>query len=486
MSQPAYNASELDGTQGVVSPSSGRLALVGPCAGGTVNLPQTFGRVKELVAALGGSTPTQPGPTVEAAAHYLERYGKPVVVVPTAKTVPGAYGTVTNGITGTSVPTADAVVLPQDDYEVLIKFVAGGTRGTTGITYQWSLDGGRTPSPVTALGTAQFIQIGSDVKINLGAGTILAGDTVSVRTTAPAANSSDLAAAFDALRNSTIQWEIVEVVGPLDATTFDTVELKMQALFSSGRARTWVGNARMPNAGESEAAYLAALTGIFGAKSSKLGALCAGAQKIVSSVSGRQYRRPVSFVYAAREASLSEEENSADVNKGALPCAIRDQNGNPDEHDETLSPGLDDARFVTLRTWDEGPQGVYVNRPRLFSPDGSDFYLVPHRRVLNIANRVLRDYFIRRLNQGVEVDRKTGFILESAAMEIEAGAQAVLEAALLAKPKASGCTVVVSRTDNLLTTKLMNVSARVIPLAYVETITLELGFLNPVLQPVAA
>jgi len=480
MSQPAYNVNELDGTQGVTQPSSGRLALIGPCAGGTVALPQTFGRVKELVAALLG------GPTVEAAAHYIERYGKPVVVVPTAKSVAGAYGAIGGTMAGTSVPTADTVVLPQDDYEVYIKVIAGGTRGTAGITYQWSLDGGRTPSPVTALGTAVFIQIGTDVKILLGAGTLVAGDTITCRTTAPAPNSTDLAAAFDALRNSTIQWEIVEIVGPIDATLFDTIELKMQALFSAGRARTWIGNTRMPNLGESEAAYLSALTGIFATKSSKLGALCAGATKVVSSVSGRKYRRPVSFVFAAREASLSEEKNSANPNDGALPCAIRDDNGNPDEHDETLSPGLDDARFVTLRTWDEGPQGVYVNRPRLFSPDGSDFQLVPHRRVMNLANKALREYFIRRLNSEVLVDRKTGYILEQEALEIEAGALAVLEAVLLAKPKASGCSVAISRSDNLLCTKLMNISARVIPLAYVENIVLELGFTNPVLQPVAA
>jgi hypothetical protein len=251
---------------------------------------------------------------------------------------------------------------------------------------------------------------------------------------------------------------------------------------ASGKYHAWIGNTRMPNLDETEAAYLASLSAAFASKASVHGDLCAGACKLTSSVSGRKYQRPIAYAVAAREANASEEVNTADVNLGDLKgVSIRDNNGNADEHDESLNPGLDDARFTVLRTW-EGIAGVYVNRPRLFSPEGSDFQLLTHRRVLNLAHAALRTYFARRLNKPVLVDVATGFILEAEALEIEAGALALLSATLLAKPKASGALFALSRTDNLLSTKTLTGQARVVPLSYPEFINLDLGFFNPALQ----
>ncbi len=199
-------------------------------------------------------------------------------------------------------------------------------------------------------------------------------------------------------------------------------------------------------------------------------------------MSGRQYRRPTSFQAAALEASVSEEINIAAINVGRLPStSIRDLNGNPLHHDESINPGLDDSRFTVFRTFD-GVQGVYVNLARLFSAAGSDFDLHTKRRVLNLANEALRLYFLRRLNEPILVDQETGFILEQEAREIEAGARAIMRSRLRVKPKASGIEFALSRTDNILSTKTLTGTARVIPLSYPEQIEIEVGFLNPALQ----
>ncbi len=483
MTQPKVTITELDGALGVLPPSAGALfALAGVSSSGPVDTPATYARTKDVIAAFGA------GPLVEAACHFIERYGRPVVLVRTGNSVAGVPGTlVTTDWTGTSIATLDATGLPNDDYEGYLVVVTGGTIGTAGITFQWSLDGGRTLSPVTALGTAiTFAFPGAGgVNLDFAAGTVVAGDTLSFRTTAPNWNATELGTALEALKNTAALWELCHIVGPVDATAFDAIELKFAAMLAAGKYRAWVGNARMPNVGETEAQYLSALSGIFASKAAVYGALCAGAEKLTSSVSGRKYRRPVSFAYAAREASVSEEVNTADINLGPLAgVSIRDANGNADEHDESLNPGLDDARFVTLRTWD-GLGGVYVNRPRLFSAAGSDFELLPHRRVMNLAHAALRSFFLRRVNKPVRVDATTGFILEADALEIEAGARAAMRSALLAKPKASGIQFALSRTDNLLSTKTFTGTGRVIPLAYPEFIDLEVGFLNPALQVVA-
>jgi hypothetical protein len=242
----------------------------------------------------------------------------------------------------------------------------------------------------------------------------------------------------------------------------------------------------MPTVAESEAAYLTAFGTALGAKSTKYGAICYGSCKLTSSVSGRKYKRPTAFWYAALEAAASEEVNTADVSRGAIAGVnITDDNGNPDEHDESINPGGDDARAVTARTHTLYP-GVYVNRPRLYSPDGSDYQLVPHRRVINLAHDALTSYFTIRLSKPVKVNKDTGYILESEALEIEAGATAAMRSALLAKPKASAVSFTLSRFDNILSTKTMTGSARVTPLAYPETFNLDVGFVNPALQVQAA
>ena len=487
MSQPAVQITELDGAVGILPETQGRiLAIVGPSSSGPTDTPATFARKSDVVANY------ERGPLVEAAAYALEKYGRPVCLVRTGQSVAGSYpAAAAHGgtVTGTSTVTVDnGGTEPDDDYECYFIVITGGTIGTAGITFQWSLDGGRTLSPVTALGTANSFVFpdSGGIGIDFAAGTLVAGDLVTFRADAPNWNASEIGDALDALFASNINWEICQIVGPIDGTTFDTIDPKFTGAIANGKFRSWVGHARMPNLAETEAAYLTALDGIFSAKATVHGELCAGAAKTSSGVSGRSYRRPPSFAIAPLQQVRSEEKNIAEINGNALPgLSIRDSNGNADEHDESINPGLDDSRFTVLRTW-VGYAGVYVNRSRIFSAAGSDFFLHTHRRVLNLAHAALRAYFTRRLSKPVLVDATTGFILEEEAREIEAAATAALKAVLSGGPKASGWSVTISRTDNLLSTKTLTGDARVIPLAYPEFINIELGFINPALQVVAA
>lgn len=487
MSQPAVNINEQDGALGTLPSGDKYHAAVGYSVGGTVavNTPGAYARSRDIINGFGA------GPLVEYGCHYVETYQRPIVLVRTAGSVAGNKGTlVISGVTGTSVITSTGT--PNDDYELAWKVITGGTIGVAGITYQWSLDGGRNWSLVTALGTANTFAFpgAGGLGLAFAAGTLIAGDNVTARTTAPTWNSADLAAGLTPLGNTAIAWREVHVVGPIDATTFDTIETFMSGQSTAHKPRAWVGNTRVPNVGEDEATYLAAMNTIFSTKATVYGDLCSGAEKLTASGNypGRKYKRPVSWSVAARSGAVSEEVNIADPNLGSLPgVAIRDVNGNVDEHDESINPGLDDARFTVLRTF-PGRAGIYVNRPRLFSAAGSDFFLVPHRLVMNLAREAAYSYLVGRLNKPVLVNATTGKILEAERLEIENGLDAAIRAVLMAKPKASGggypqgkfC--LVSADDNLLSTRTLTVDGRIIPLAYIETINFSLGFYNPALQ----
>jgi len=480
MTTPKVTITTTDGGLGTVPNQGGKLvAVLGPAVSGVYETPAGYGRPKDVIAAFTS------GPLVEWATYFQARYGRGAIPIRTHATgTAGSAGSlVTTGVLGTSAVTIGGTPAPTDDLDVVFKVVTGGTIGTAGITYQTSLDGGRTFSPVTALGTATTLTIsGTATELDFAAGTLLAGDKVTYTTHAPAPSAVELGAALTALGNSNLDWEFALIATPITAAIFDQLETSFAAMQAAGKYRAWIGNTAMPTPGQSEAAFKTAMDAIFTSKATTIGSVYAGDAKTFSAVSGRIYRRPVALSVGAMQASVSEEVDIADVDLGPVPgVSIVDDNGNPENHDEAVYPGLDDSRFGTLRTWNNR-NGVYVTRPRVLSSAGSDFSIMPYRRVMNLYAETLLFYMTRRLAKPIRISKKTGFIIEVDALEIELGAQKSLEAVLMKKPKASGITFNVSRNDDLLGTKTLTGDGGLIPLAYPEFINLSIGFKNPSLQ----
>ena len=478
--QPSVSEQELQNALGVIPSGSKSLACVGVGSAGPVNPPAAYGSKTALVADFGY------GPLVEMGCRAIDQ-GIVALVCRTGQTTAATTGTVSLTGTGTSVPTADSTNAPLDDFQVRIKIITGGTRGTTGITYQWSVDGGRTYSAIIALGTAVIIALPADtgVVIAIAAGTLVAGDIIACTTVAPCPNATEVGTALTALQSTTSEWTVAGLAFPLTATLFDAVETSFAAMSAAGKPRAYVGNFRIPTDSESESTYKAAFDTAFSAKATIYGSICAGAAQIASGYSGRAYRRAIAFHVAPETARRDEQTNIADVNLGpAVGVSLADANGNNVYHDESINPGLDDSRACVLRTWPDGPQGVYVNTPQIMCAAGGDFSRMPYRRVMNLARRTVRLYLIGRLNHEIRVNATTGFILEEEALDIEAGINARLKAVLGSAPKASGWSGVVRRNDNILSTKTIHVDTRIVPLAYPETIVETIGFTNPALKTV--
>lgn len=482
---PDVQITEIDGNLGVQPAGDPYFVLVGPCDSGPLNTPAAFARTQDVVTTFGG------GPLVEAACYHIATFNQPAVIVRTGNSVAATESAIdVTGITGTSVVTLGADTTANDDYEAGFVTVNGGTIGTLGITIQWTLDGFRTLSPITALGTANtFVIPGSGgVGFAFAAGTLIAGDKAFFRTVAPNWNATELGAALTTLNASTFPWDVAEIVGPIDATAFSALGVSFGAM----PEKAWIGNTRIPTASETEGTYKTALDGIFSNLATTFGDLCAGAAWVTSGVTFRQYLRPISHAVAPLTATVSPEIDISAIDNGLLVgVRIRDANGNPVSylHDERNSPGLDDSRFTTLRTWD-GVQGVYVTNSRLFSPAGSDFQWFQHRRILNLLKRTTRIYFQRRLSKPIAVDTNTGFILESEAVAIETAANAAIRSVLMTVPMVSGGAfgkfnfVKVNRSDNLLSGNSLRIQEGVVPLFYPKKFIINTGFNNPIVNPV--
>ena len=380
--------------------------------------------------------------------------------------------------TNTASASVTAGTYPDNDYQIVVEFTKGGALGTAGIEYRYSTANGRagTWSPTRALGTALAIVIpgtgGFGLTLGDSAETIGTGASLYVRTFAPSSSLGAIQAALTALFLNKTSWEDVYICGALDAAMILGIDAIFAAAYSvtPNGEKYWIGNADVPDDGETEAAYLARMGTLSdAARSCYFGSVCAGDAKYTDALTGYLHKRPVALLVAIEQASVTPNIDVARVDRPGLPAMLADDNGNPDCHDESNDPGLDDLGFVTLRTM---PEGVYVTNPRIFSPAGTNVEMVPHRKCLNLHTRVAKNYFRKVLSNDLFADTATGYLLESEAARLEKGVNDAENDTLRTPGWISGQEVTISRTDQLIgvATPTITVSGQLQPKAYPKLI----------------
>lgn len=451
---PNTTITKQDGNTGVVKPSNtGVLAIIAPAEKGTQNQAGSYARKADALSTFGL------GILVEAAQYFMSTAKKPLVLIRAAASTAAAYGTPDiSGVTGTSVVTASATT-PLDDYNFTFVVVHGGTIGVAGITYKYSFDG-KTFSPITALGTAStaafnvpVVNTASGVSLDFAAGTLVAGDKVTVSTTGARMTNADLVDALEALRVSKLPWDSVLVLNcPADSTTIATLDSWLSGLEGRGVFRNGYMNTRFKNAGETEATFAAAMATLVASSASIRIDVGCDAGDLPSGVTGLVQPRPVALGVAARALSFSIGVDPAYVANGPIPgFTIADDSGNPKWHDEDLFPGLDDLRLTTFRTID-GEDGVFITNANLLSSGGSDYVWDQHARTMNAAATITHRILNHQLSRGVRKRAKdpvTGkvYILEEDAAALEILVNAALERELENDVVDVAC--VLSRTNDL-------------------------------------
>ena len=480
--------SESDYNLGATSPDDGQgLAIIGMCTGSLAVAKPT--RVRRIADVIELATA---GPLVCVAAILIEHLGMPVTLVNSGVTTNGSYGTITKSISGTSDVTGSSGTLPKDSFDVKVIFTVGGTVGTAGIKYTYSLDGGLTTSPEQSLGTATSITLPGSTVFDLeSTETVVANDYFTCRTAAPKWNDSQMTDAITALSQYQQPWEAGLILGPATATNVANIETSAASLLQMGSPKTFFTDFRRRNvSGETRTQYITAFGTEFGSTSCKFTSIGADVVKVLSSESVYgsmkwRLKRQISVALALRAMQIRPGQDPAHVRLGPLPSAfqIAANDGNPDDHDEFLFPGLDALRASSLRSR-LGRPGVYIKNHRIKSSPGSDFEFVQHRRCMNVAERVATNKLELCSSQDVLVNRKTGYILEAEALAIENEVNAALREALVKTGDVTSAKWKCSRTDNLLSTKTLNGDLQIVPKAYIKTINGKASFYNPALNVV--
>lgn len=488
----------VDGGATVVVPSQSVQLVIGTSISGTAGQivatknPQTLQSVFTA------------GPLVEAAAYPLLAGGT-VLAMRAAKNTSGSARAVTFVGTGTSVITTsvDATNGAFDEYYVVFKVIAGGTIGVAGITFQLSLDAGRTFGPVLALGTANTYAIpNTGVTLNFAAGTLVAADQATFSTIAPIWNDANVQACLNTFQASQYgiigigSTHIVGISAGADATAFDGYLATLASGYLFTRSFVDVRDAspaaKWGGTGETEATWIGSIQTDYSAVSAKR--ICAGAghwnmpSAFANAAYGApRYRRNMTWAAAARQVTVPPQRHIGRVRDGALGRIVVDPVNDPLDgfvyHDERVTPGLDyllagtGGRFMTTRTR-IGLPGVYVSNPLLSSPLGSDFYLKPLGDVLDVACTIVHQAGQQFVNDDLRVSGAGNTIDERDARGIENAINAQLQALMVGQKMCSSVSVVVDRTNNLLVSKVVNITVVVTSRAYVLQENVTIGFQN--------
>lgn len=471
---PNVNMQKTDGNLGVASSTDRILAVVGPSSAGTVGVAVSVTNKADLVTAFGQ------GPLVEACGYMIAR-GLPVVAVRSTGSTVGAYGAiVATGKTGTSTITAGGSA-PQGDYDPVVQILTGGTVGTAGIVFRYSLDGGVNFSQGKSQGTATTMTLENGVSFALGAGTLIANDTWSTSTTAPKSSSSDLAIALTALSDYSGEWLRVLVLADADTTILAQGASFTDPFHADGKYPEVITNVRPRGAAETRAAYQTALAAIAAAVQSAEVSCCVDQGETISEISGRRLRMPQSVPYAARTMLVDDAVDPSAKADGAVPnFFLTNAAGVSVYHDERKNPGLDVLGFTTLRSYGGRPvsPGVYVNNARVLSGAGSDYRFFQHSAIVNRVIEAAYSLLLPRLSQAVLLEAATGRIREDVAKSIEDACTTELRSRFADPGRVSGVRLVLSRTDNVLSTDTLSFSVQVQPLGYVKQFVGKVGLVR--------
>lgn len=475
MPKPDVTITISDGALGLAGNNPENLhAKLGLSSGGTANTVYSYGDISSAKAQL------LAGPLLEDIAFHLATAGGPVLAVPVTPSNVGTVGTVTRTGTGPT-PGMATTGTPRDAYSVIGKIVTGGAVGTA--SFQISFDGGVTYSPTyaTAATVSTFVA-STGLTLTFVAGTYIAGDLYTFTTVAPTYSSSDLNTAIDALLADARDVAFIHVVGTVggadDATKISNfvafataVATKMATAETAKRWQFAVLEA--PEVAEGAWAASA----VWAAFASTRISPALGRITIQSQVSGRQTSRSVAAAYLSRLAKTPVQEHPGKTARGPLSGIVSIS------RDERATPNGDVARFTTITTF-PGIAGYYITSGKMAAGAGSDFAEVQNRRVVDKACRLTNAALFQFLNADLRVNAVGGTLFEADARTVEDYVDGIVRSGLVSNNGASDLKITVDRASNVLSTKTVPTTVRVIPKGYANFITADVGLLNPALQVV--
>ena len=465
---------------------------MGVASAGAVDTPTLISNQRQLKETFGLH-----GPLVDAVGYILDHAGGPVVATRLTGSAAATYdGASTDAMTASSgagedneVNVAVADSAPKNDYDVLLTIVEGG--GRTASTFTYSLDGGQTNSPALAAGAT--IALGdSGVELHFEVGTTapyVAGATYATVAKCARPDATNLGTAFDAIEQSLLRFDFLVLAGAggtagEQVTLASTCSTRLAALFNTFDRPYGL----IMSAGDDDAADV--LTAWASFTDSRVARMYGHFRTApVFAITGRALPNQPNLNFAAMRAAgnvistdLAQTDGAASV--GAAPGAVSIS------HDEFLNEaGLNDAKIGTMRTY-PNLTGFFLTNVCLASPVGSDFEFWQHRRIMDLACKIVSEQHSRLVSSSVIVKNDgTGSLTEFAARSIEKKVQRALDNVIGSATRGVGPTAIdgtighvveiryqVDRSNNVLSTKTLIATVSIVPRGYLKNLEATLSY----------
>jgi hypothetical protein len=232
-------------------------------------------------------------------------------------------------------------------------------------------------------------------------GIITAGDSFTAETTAPRWSVAELGVALDVVATLPASQDFDGILlcgAVISQAELDAIAAKVEALRIGARWKRFSPHFRMRNTSESISAYATAYEAAFGTTTQRTSYGPAPSWYVQSSHPNRFGQvdvRPFNIAFMARLCTVREDINPTDesappVGFGSLVGYVRDPN-NPsnvlpravdDGHTELFTP----LRAVAPRTKRQVNEGIiFVGQGATLAPAGSDFYIAPYARSIDLA-----------------------------------------------------------------------------------------------------
>lgn len=475
----------------VTLPQSNVQVVLGCATGGMTNVPVATRNPNVLTSFFSG------GPLVEYGALACNAgiaiaVGLPIVTIGTATAVIFT-GTGNSAITVTLDSTNGA----WDDYYCWFKCTTGGTIGTPGIQFQFSLDAGRNFGPIINLLSATSYAIpNTGLTLHFGTGTLSTGDFAKFSTAGPKWNDAGVQAALQMLAGSQLAvagWGSMHLVGTASAGDAVNVETYMDAMATqfvfdrialasrdASPSSSWGGT------GETEVTWTNSLESTFGAVTARRVVVAAGYYNTPSVlpnvVAGTpSYRRSLAWDDALRRMQVAPQTRGGQVNLGALASIVVDPNNDPLDgfiyHDERVNPGLTGARFMAAMTWPKFP-GFFVAQEPLFSPVGSTITELVLGNVVDIASDIVYEEGALTVSANYKV-LSTGALTPQSIAAISGDIQSGLTSQMTNVGQVSSVTLYIDPNANVLSLGYIQVQVTILPLFYVNAIVFTINLATP-------
>lgn len=457
MAIPGLRNIEVEGQLRGVARASALVCVLGVSSDGTPLQIALDSRVTGITSRVGY------GPMPELAAQVAAS-GASVAYCKLPGT-PGDPSAVSHEGTGAAMTvTGD----PYAAYVVVVRVVKGGTVGAAGVKLEYSLNGGASYQPPVSIGASDSLVLpNTGLEVEFAAGTLVAGETYAFTTPAPTWQIADVVLALDKIKRSRLPIDCVALAGAASASDVLQFSNAIAALKPFGKHLWGLAEVRMPNAGETDAVYAAAIDAAFTTATNNV-AVAAFAARVPSAITGILERRTPLYGSINDLTPETVSENAAAIDGHAANAFLTDDLGNEIEHNALYDESLTD-RFLVYRTWPGQADGVYLTWARLLSTPGSSFQLILHRRIVNRAEQISDRFMAGQVHRPLAA-KPDGTITESDAKRIETGLIADLRSGLAGD--VSAVRYVLDRTKVITTVpSQIEGDLYVQPFGYPDTIT---------------